>query len=626
MNNKQHTSFKFYLIMLFLNSFVDLGHKITIQNIVFKVYDGQQQIILIAIVNSLILLPYVLLFTPAAYFSNRFALVKVMRVSAWIAVSCSALIVYFYYQGSYQLAFIMTLMLAIQSAIYSPAKYGYIKLLMGEAQLVTANAKVQVATIVAILSGTLIFSILFEMLLSRSGLESNAYTESGIIQAIAPLGWLLVASTCIELWMSYRLPDVQAGLTNNNHFNWSEYLTGKTLRANLSAVTSRPVILYCILGLSIFWGLSQMVLAAFPAYAKQYLLETNAAVIQAILACSGVGIFMGSVLVSKISKRTFNQPVAEWHLRLQLIPFGAVGFGLCLGLITFVGSKTAIALCFFGVGFFGAFFIVPLNAIIQSKTKAHQIGTVLAGNNWLQNISMLGFLLLTIVSAMGGFNAIWLFYIIAIIALISAFAYLCFGLRDFLQFTLGGLFGWRYKIITHSEYKFPVKGAVLLLGNHVSWLDWAFIQLATPRPIRFVIDRSFYEHWLLHNFLKHIGTIAISPKRSKDAIKQIRAALNSGAVVCLFPEGKITHDGEFNEFRSGYELASREVKVDIVPFYIGGVIGSRFSRVNQPRVSLIKGWFGLRRVITVTLGLSHKAISSAQLTQEINALKTKLDD
>ena len=86
MKINRNKTFRYYLMMLFLNSFVDLGHKITIQNTVFKVYDGQQQIILIAIVNSLILLPFIFLFTPSAYFSNRFALVRVMRISAWVAL------------------------------------------------------------------------------------------------------------------------------------------------------------------------------------------------------------------------------------------------------------------------------------------------------------------------------------------------------------------------------------------------------------------------------------------------------------------------------------------------------------------------------------------------------------
>ncbi|HHL19867.1 MAG TPA: MFS transporter, partial [Thiothrix sp.] len=77
--------FLIYLIVIFLNSFVDLGHKIIIQNTIFKNYDGSEQIVLTAIVNALILLPFVLLFTPSGYLSDKFPKNKVMRTSAWAA-------------------------------------------------------------------------------------------------------------------------------------------------------------------------------------------------------------------------------------------------------------------------------------------------------------------------------------------------------------------------------------------------------------------------------------------------------------------------------------------------------------------------------------------------------------
>lgn len=620
MKINQDKIFRYYLFMLFLNSFVDLGHKITIQNTVFKVYDGQLQIILIAVVNSLILLPFILLFTPSAYFSNRFALVKVMRISAWIALACSLLITWFYYQGEFEGAFIMTLILAVQSAIYSPAKYGYIKQLMGEASLVAANARVQVATIVAILSGTLVFSILFELRLSQTGLTEN-FSESAILQSIAPLGWLLVVSTILELLMAYRLVDVATQRQTDRGFPWRDYFKGQSLKRQLSVITTRRSVFYSIIGLSAFWGLSQMVLAAFPAYAKQYLLETNTALIQGLLACSGLGIFSGSVLVSRLARKTFTKPLAEWQLRKQMIPFGALGVTLCLALVPFVSSLTALGLSFFGVGLFGAFFIVPLNAIIQSKTHADDVGTVLAGNNWVQNITMLSFLGLTIVSALLGLDSIWLLYLIGLIALIGLIIYLRHGLHDLLQFVLSGLFRLRYDIQVHANTEFPGQSrAVLLLGNHVSWIDWALIQLATPRSIRFVIDRTFYEHWTLHWLLKHVGTIPISMRRSKDALRQVSGALKGGDVVCLFPEGQINRQDELNAFKAGYTLALRGTDAIIMPFYIHGMRGSRFSRIEQGRSQLRNILRGQRRKVVVMLGTPCEHIGADELQSRVAKL------
>ena len=110
-----------FVSAIFLNAFVDLGHKIIIQNTLFKVYDGELQIMLTALVNALILIPFVLLFTPSGFLSDKYPKNKVMRLSAWVAVGLTLMITFSYYQGWFWVAFAMTFLLAVQSAILSPA-------------------------------------------------------------------------------------------------------------------------------------------------------------------------------------------------------------------------------------------------------------------------------------------------------------------------------------------------------------------------------------------------------------------------------------------------------------------------------------------------------------------------
>ena len=121
-----------YIAVVFLNAFTDLGHKIIIQNTVFKIYDGQTQIILTAIVNALILIPFVMLFSPSGFLSDKYTKNKVMRYAAWAAVFITLGITFSYYVGEFEVAFFLTFILAVQSALYSPAKYGYIKELVGK--------------------------------------------------------------------------------------------------------------------------------------------------------------------------------------------------------------------------------------------------------------------------------------------------------------------------------------------------------------------------------------------------------------------------------------------------------------------------------------------------------------
>lgn len=120
-----------------------------------------------------------------------------------------------------------------------------------------------------------------------------------------------------------------------------------------------------------------------------------------------------------------------------------------------------------------------------------------------------------------------------------------------------------------------------MLGNHASWIDWAIIQVASPRPVRFVMERSIYERWYLKPLLNLFGAIPISKGASKAALEQVSELLNAGEVVCLFPEGIITRTGHMNEFKRGYERAAENAKGVILPFYLHGLWGSRFARSSD---------------------------------------------
>ena len=381
-----------FLLVAFINAMVDLGHKITIQNTLFKIYDDATQVALTAVVNALILLPFILLFTPAGFLSDRFAKPKIMRFAAASAIVITLLITLSYYQGWFQLAFVLTFVLASQSAVYSPAKYGYIRETAGEHQLAPANGFLQATTIVAILTGIFLFTVLFELLLTNTVYNN----EAELIQHIAPLGWLLVALSCIEYFLARRLPPLKAA-SPDKAFDWPAYRRGHILRSNLQTLTANQLIWWCILGLSIFWGISQTMLAVFPAFAKIVLNETNTIVIQGLLACSGLGIITGSLLAGRVCRQT---------IRYELLLIGGLGMFAMLALIPLLSSVTGFAITIVGFGVFGGLFIIPLNALIQREAPAGQLGTVLAGNNWIQNLTMVSFLILTWLAASGQLSSI----------------------------------------------------------------------------------------------------------------------------------------------------------------------------------------------------------------------------
>ncbi len=184
--------FNYYIIIVFLNAMTDLGHKIVLQNTIFKSYSGDELIILTAIINALILLPFILLFTPAGFLSDKYPKVQIIKYSSLFAVGTTILITISYAMGWFWVAFGLTLLLSIQSAIYSPAKYGLIKEMVSLNRITEANAIVQSITLFSIVLGALIYSIFFEILIS-----SNLDTSS-ILKSIYPIGFLLIGASIVE--------------------------------------------------------------------------------------------------------------------------------------------------------------------------------------------------------------------------------------------------------------------------------------------------------------------------------------------------------------------------------------------------------------------------------------------
>ncbi|MGM0544511.1 MAG: acyl-[ACP]--phospholipid O-acyltransferase [Pseudomonadota bacterium] len=579
-----------YLIAIFLNAFVDLGHKIVIQNTIFKSYDGETQVVLTALVNGLILLPFILLFSPAGHVADSYPKVRILRTSAWAAVVVSLGITAAYYQGWFWLAFAMTLLLAIQSAFYSPAKYGLVKGLFGKPRLAEANGLIQAVTIGAILAGTVAFTALFETWITTAD-----QTPAQLLRQIAPLGWLLVLNSAIQVATLYRLP-LDSTSQSDTPLTWQRYIRGAALKDNLQIIVRQPVIRLSIIGLATFWSVGQVLLAAFPAYAKDALSIDNTLVLQGILAASGIGIALGSMLASKLS-----------HNRIEtgLIPVGAVGVAVGLWCLPLFTTPVGQALNFVFIGMMGGLFIVPLNALIQFHAADNELGTVLAANNWIQNIAMLGFLVLTALFALAGVDSHYLLLLIATVAMVGGGYTIVKLPQSLVRFLLSFLMTRRYRVDVHGLQNLPAQGGVLLLGNHISWVDWAMVQIASPRPVRFMMLRSVYQRWYLHWFFKALGCIPIERgSGAEKALADVAEQLNAGEVVCLFPEGAISRTGQLGEFRRGYERACNMANPDvkIVPFYLRGLWGSQFSRSSSKLKELRNA--PLHRSVVVAFGKS----------------------
>jgi acyl-[acyl-carrier-protein]-phospholipid O-acyltransferase/long-chain-fatty-acid--[acyl-carrier-protein] ligase len=121
------------------------------------------------------------------------------------------------------------------------------------------------------------------------------------------------------------------------------------------------------------------------------------------------------------------------------------------------------------------------------------------------------------------------------------------------------------------------EGGFLLLPNHITWIDAIVLQLACPRPIRYIIDQEFYNKPILRPFLRIVGCIPIDIRHSRSAIRGATEKLAAGEIVCLFPEGQLTRSGTLLRLRRGYELIAQHASVVVVPVWLDRLWGSIFS-------------------------------------------------
>src|SRR5436190_5734304 len=150
------------------------------------------------------------------------------------------------------------------------------------------------------------------------------------------------------------------------------------------------------------------------------------------------------------------------------------------------------------------------------------------------------------------------------------------GAESALHFFARPLLRCFYRVTAHGLENLP-DGGFLLLPNHITWVDAIVLQLACPRPIRYIIDQEFYRKPSLKTFLQLVGCIPIDTRRSRSAIRAAAEKIAEGEIVCLFPEGQLERAGTLLRLRRGYELIAREANAPVVPVWLDQLWGSIFS-------------------------------------------------
>lgn len=505
-------------------------------------------------------------------------------------------------------------LLGLQATLFGPVKYAILPQHLHESELVGGNALVEAATFLAILLGTMLGGWLITV-------PGGATWVGGAVIAIAFVGYLT----------SRAVPAAPAAAPELV-MRWNPIT--ETVR-NIAFMRGNRTVFLSVLGISWFWFYGAMFLSQLPAYTKTTL-GGGEQVVTLLLTVFSLGIGLGSLLCERLSGH---------KVEIGLVPLGSIGLtvfgvdlyfaapGVAEGAV--LGAKEFIAQVgnhrvlwdLLLIGVFGGFYIVPLYALIQTRSEASHRSRIIAGNNILNAAFMVVAAVLAIVFLKAGLSIPQLLLVTALMnAAVALFIYSL--VPEFLmRFLVWLLIHTLYRVRAEGLEKIPDEGAAIVAGNHVSFVDALIVGGSIRRPVRFVMYHKIFRIPVLNFIFRTARAIPIAPAKEDEALlkkayEEIDAALKNGELIGLFPEGGLTPDGTMQEFRSGIERILARTPVPVIPFALRGLWESMWSK-RDSRLRRARLPRRLRAEIGLQVGepLAGEGLTAAALQQRVAELR-----
>jgi 1-acyl-sn-glycerol-3-phosphate acyltransferase len=519
----------------------------------------------------LFILPFFLFSALFGQFADKFEKSMQIRRVKLLEVVIMLLATLAFWLDNLPLMLSVLFLLGLQSTIFGPIKYGILPQILEKEELVGGNALVEMGTFVAILLGTIAGPQL-------AGIDAAwPYWVSISCLAVAVAGYAF----------SLRIPYAAAAAPELK-ISWNIYR--ETIR-NLKFINENQAVLNSVLGISWFWFFGATFLVQIPSF-SQNVLGGDQNLMSGLLALFIIGISTGSLLCERLSGR---------QVEIGLVPFGAFGltlFGVDLYFATPGQAASGVeAAAFFSdsanwrimadlllIGVFGGFYTVPLYALVQTRSSPEHRSRVIAGLNILNALFMVvSAIMAMLLLGAAGFTIPELFLVTAILNAVVAIYIFTLVPEFLMRFLVWILIHTIYRVRISGEDNIPDEGAVIIAANHVSFVDPLILGGMIRRPVRFVMYHRIYKIPLL-NFIFRTGKAIPIASRKEDeeclesAYRQMHDVLAEQAVLGIFPEGGITHDGELQPFKAGINKVIAEQPVPVVPVALCNLWGSMFSR------------------------------------------------
>lgn len=525
---------------------------------------------------GLFILPFVLFSGLAGQLADRYDKTRVMQAVKAAEIAIMALAGVGFATHHLPLLLAALFLMGAHSTFFAPAKYGLLPQVLDDRELVGGNALVEMGTFVAILLGTLAAGVL--------AARASSATDVGAL--VTALLGVAVAGLVVSLTMP-RSAAAAPGL----EIDWNPWTSTKD---NLRAATESRVVFLAVLGNSWFWFYGALLLAQLPAYAKD-VLHGSEQLVTWLLVAFTFGVGLGSMLCERLSGH---------RVEIGLVPLGSIGltlFGIDLWHSTpamlpggpldaaqFLAQPGAwrvfadLAL----IGVFGGFYIVPLYALVQSRAPRDRMSRVIGATSILNAAFMVAAALLAVGLLAAGLTIPQLILIVALLnAAVAVYIYTLVP-EFLLRFLAWILVRFIYRVRVTGAEHFPDNGPALVVCNHVAFMDPIVLTSACRRPMRFVMDAGIFRIPVLSLVFRGMKAIPVASAKEDVSVRErafeaVAKELRNGQIVCIFPEGRLTPDGEIGEFKPGVLRILQETPVPVVPAAVSGLWGSMFSRRHE---------------------------------------------
>lgn len=524
------------------------------------------------VAQALFILPFFIFSATAGQLADKYEKSALITITVTLELLCMALGAWGFVTQNLTLLLSALFLGGVQSTLFGPVKYAILPQVLNERELVGGNGLVETGTSIAILLGM----VLGGWMIAQPG------------WGIVGVAIVTMVFSTLGIVLSRAIPKAPAA-DPQLRINWNP--VSETWR-NLQFTRQNRVVFLSILGISWFWFYGAMLATQFPNLSRN-VLGGSEHVVTLLLTIFSAGIGFGSLLCERLSGH---------KLEIGLVPFGSIGlslFGIDLWAATAAYASPAagitpaaflndialmrIAADLFLIGVFAGFYIVPLYALVQSRSERSHRSRIIAGNNILNAAFIVAAAALAISLLAAGATIPQLFLVTAMLnAAVALYIYAL--VPEFLtRFMVWMLIHSVYRLQKTGLERIPDEGPAVIVCNHTSYVDALVISAACRRPIRWVIDHRVYGVPLLKFFFRTAKAIPIAsakddPELLARAYDVIARELADGQLVGIFPEGKLTSTGDMNEFRGGIVRILENSPVPVVPMALSGLWQSLFAR------------------------------------------------